>query len=207
MCLGSTGYLPFADCKRTEWDSKVNKYIFLGYSENLKVYRVWDLAREPLVMTRSIRLNERPPSRYKDAIVLSEPIAQCKQFHNKSDEVKVGVTDANKNQVVDDMDVDETADNDNSWEGIVVDASRDLNPSHNLEIVPIEGDCTDLQVVVTNNKMVSRSPHETVAVSSNNGTHMLLRIPVQSRTIVLCENFCLPQMNDWRCTRGRKKAL
>ncbi|CAI5731968.1 unnamed protein product [Peronospora farinosa] len=190
--FGSTGYLRVADCKRTKWDSKANKCIFLGYSENSKAYRVWDIARGQLVTTRSVTLNESPPSRYKDVVVLGEPLAQCNHYHDDLDEVKVEVPDLNKNNEDDEMDVDETADNDTSWEDMVVDASGDLNQSQNLDVVPIEGERTDIQVIDTNNSMIRRTSHGSVAGSSNNGTHMLSGIPDQSRAIIVCENSRAP---------------
>ena len=38
--FGCTGYLRVEDCKRTKWDSKANKCIYLGYSDTSKGYRV-----------------------------------------------------------------------------------------------------------------------------------------------------------------------
>ncbi|CAI5708080.1 unnamed protein product [Peronospora farinosa] len=118
--------------------------------------------------------------------------AQCNHYHDDLDEVKVEVPDLNKNNEDDEMDVDETADNDTSWEDMVVDASGDLNQSHNLDVVPIEGERTDIQVIDTNNSMISRTSHESVAGSSNNGTHMLSGIPDQSRAIIVCDNSRAP---------------
>ncbi|CAI5734635.1 unnamed protein product [Peronospora farinosa] len=107
-------------------------------------------------------------------------------------EVKVEVPDLNKNNEDDEMDVDETADNDTSWEDMVVDASGDLNQSQNLDVVPIERERTDIQVIDTNNSMIRRTSHGSVAGSSNNGTHMLSGIPDQSRAIIVCENSRAP---------------
>ena len=69
----------------------------------------------------------------------------------------MGVPDS-KNQEVGDMDVDETSDNDTGWEDIVVGASGDLNPSRHLEVIPIEKKHTEIQVIHTNNLMISRTP-------------------------------------------------
>ena len=81
--FASTGDLRVADRKRTKQDSKANTCIFLGYSETSKAYRVWDLAREQLVMNRSVTLNERPPLRYEDVVVLSKPIHHANLFMMK----------------------------------------------------------------------------------------------------------------------------
>ena len=83
---------------------------FLGYSDTSKGYRVWDLVREQLVITRSVTLDERPPIWYKHVVVSSESFAQCKHFHDESDEVNVGVTASNNHKDAEDMDVDATAD-------------------------------------------------------------------------------------------------
>ena len=113
--FGSTGYLRIVDCKRTKWDSKANKCIFLGYSETSKAYRVWDLVNEQLVITRSVKLNERPPLRYKDVVVIREPISHCNHSHDERDELNVNVPHTKKNQEVEVMDIDETADNQHRW--------------------------------------------------------------------------------------------
>ena len=42
--------------------------------------------REKLVMTRSVALNEKPPSQYKYVDVLGDPIAQYKNFTIKQTE-------------------------------------------------------------------------------------------------------------------------
>ncbi|RMX62726.1 hypothetical protein DD238_007958 [Peronospora effusa] len=184
LVFDSTGYLRVADCKRTKWDIKANMCIFLGYSENSKAYRVCDIARGQLVTTRSFTRNESPLSRYKNVVVLSEPLAQCNHYHDDLDEVKVGVPDLNKNHDDDEMGVIDIADIDTSWEDMVVDASGHLNQSQNLDVVPIEVERTDIQVIDTNNSMIRRTSHGSVAGSSNNGTHMLSGIPDQSRAII-----------------------
>ena len=162
--------------------------IFVGYSDTSKAYRVWDLPREQLVITRSVALDERPPIRYTDVVVLSESFAQCKHFHDENDEVKVGVPDSNNTRDAEDMNVDDTADIITSWEDIVVDASGNLNQSHTLAMIATEG-CTDIQPSNTTDAMTSRTLSETVVESGNNGTHMLPGIPDPSRAIVRCVDF------------------
>ena len=95
--------------------------------------------KEKLVITRSVTLDERPPMRYKDVVVSSESFAQCQHFHDENDEVNVSVPASNNRRDAEDMDVDATADMETSWQDIAVDASGNLNQSHTLEMVPIEG--------------------------------------------------------------------
>ena len=72
---------------------------------------------------------------------------------------------------------------------MVVGAYGNLNQSHNLEIVPIEGERTCIQVIDTPNSVTGHIPNETIAGSGDNGSHMLLLgISDQSRAIVLCKN-------------------
>ena len=80
-------------------------------------------------------------------------------FYDEADEMKVGVPDLNKDQEVDDMAADETADNDTSLGDMVVDASGDLNPTHHCEVVPIDGERTDKQVI--DMKKINDKSHST----------------------------------------------
>ncbi|KAE9352691.1 hypothetical protein PR003_g4254 [Phytophthora rubi] len=41
--FGSSGYVHLDKSKRTKWDTKTRRCIFLGYTENSKAYRVWDV--------------------------------------------------------------------------------------------------------------------------------------------------------------------
>ncbi|RMX69214.1 hypothetical protein DD238_003777 [Peronospora effusa] len=171
--FGSTGYLLVADCKRTKWDSKAISVLFSGIRKIQKRTECGILRED-------------------NWLRLGEPFAQCNHYYDDLDEVKVEVPDLNKNNEDDEMDVDETADNDTSWEDMIVDASGDLNQSQNLDVVPIEGDRTDIQVIDTNNSMIRRTSHGSVAGSSNNGPHMLSGIPDQSQAIIVCENSRAP---------------
>uniref|UniRef100_A0AAV1V8G4 Uncharacterized protein n=1 Tax=Peronospora matthiolae TaxID=2874970 RepID=A0AAV1V8G4_9STRA len=101
--------------------------------------------------------------------------------------MEVAVLYSKKIGEVADMDIDETADNEQSWEDMVVDASGDFNLSHVLAVVPIEGECTDMQVIATNDSMKGRTPLEPVARGGDNHTHMFQGSPDQSQAIVLCD--------------------
>lgn len=57
--FGSHGYAYMDDVKRTKLESKSFKCMFLGYAENVKGYRVFDLENAKIKMTRSVKFDER----------------------------------------------------------------------------------------------------------------------------------------------------
>uniref|UniRef100_A0AAV1T9V0 Polyprotein n=1 Tax=Peronospora matthiolae TaxID=2874970 RepID=A0AAV1T9V0_9STRA len=179
--FGSTGYTRVADCKRTKWDNKANKCIFLGYSESSKAYRVWDVDREQLVVTRSVTLDERPPSRYKN-IVVSENCVKITQKHDDRDENAVNVPILADSHDVEDMEVDGADDVDPSREDMVVDAYGEDNRSENLEIVPIEGERTDERTGEKIRELCTLSGG--VDEKGHQRTHMLQDICDRSNAIV-----------------------
>lgn len=63
--FGAQGYVHIDQSKRSKWDRKAHRCIFLGYTDASKTYRVLDLEDERLVVTRTIVLDERPPSEYR----------------------------------------------------------------------------------------------------------------------------------------------
>ena len=52
------GYPAYVDVKKDMLDFKVNKLVFLGYKEDLKVYKLWDLKIKEFVLSRHVTLNE-----------------------------------------------------------------------------------------------------------------------------------------------------
>ena len=64
--FGSRGFVYVDKSKRKKLDTKAHPCIFLGYADGVKGYRVWDTEEDRLVITRSIRLLEEPPSGYLD---------------------------------------------------------------------------------------------------------------------------------------------
>ena len=86
------------------------------------------------------------------------------------------------------MDIDETSDNELSWEDMVVNASGDFDLSNDLTVVPIKGECTDMQFISKNYSVVGRTPLETVARSGDNHKHMFQGLSDRSQAIILCEN-------------------
>ena len=60
--FGARGFVFVDKAKRTKLDPKAHACIFLGYAVGSKGYRVWDLEAEKLVISRTIQLQEQPPS-------------------------------------------------------------------------------------------------------------------------------------------------
>ncbi|KAE9292009.1 hypothetical protein PR003_g24875 [Phytophthora rubi] len=57
--LGSHGYAHIDKAKRTKLEPKSFRCMFLGYAENVKGYRVFDLGASKVKVTRSVKLDER----------------------------------------------------------------------------------------------------------------------------------------------------
>ncbi|CEG45073.1 polyprotein [Plasmopara halstedii] len=57
--FGSHGYAHIDEVKRTNLEPKSFKCMFLGYAENFKSYRVFDLENAKIKVTRSVKLDER----------------------------------------------------------------------------------------------------------------------------------------------------
>ncbi|GMF66180.1 unnamed protein product [Phytophthora lilii] len=62
--FGSRGYVFVEKVKRSKLNAKAHRFIFLGYAEGSKAYRVWDCEEERLVTTRTVILDEHAPSLY-----------------------------------------------------------------------------------------------------------------------------------------------
>ncbi|OWY93883.1 Rve-domain-containing hypothetical protein, partial [Phytophthora megakarya] len=60
--FGSRGFMHVDKTLRTKWDSKAHKCMLLGYAEHSKAYRVWDFDASRIATTRTVTLDERPPS-------------------------------------------------------------------------------------------------------------------------------------------------
>lgn len=75
--FGSQGYAQIDDTKRTKLEPKSFRCMFLGYAESTKGYRVFDLERSKVVISRSIRLDEREVEGIYDTMVSEkEPIVK-----------------------------------------------------------------------------------------------------------------------------------
>jgi len=48
----------YIDVKKDMLDSKVNKLVFLGYKEDLKGYKLWDLKNRGFISSRHVTLDE-----------------------------------------------------------------------------------------------------------------------------------------------------
>ncbi|OWY95087.1 polyprotein [Phytophthora megakarya] len=57
--FGSQGYAHVDDAKRTKLEPKSFRCMFLGYAENVKGYRVYDLDASKIMVSYSVQLDER----------------------------------------------------------------------------------------------------------------------------------------------------
>ena len=69
--LESQGFAHINDVKRTKLETKSFKCMFLGYAENVKGYRVFDLENAKVKVTRSMKLDEREVGGIYDTQVLN----------------------------------------------------------------------------------------------------------------------------------------
>ncbi|KAI9915826.1 hypothetical protein PsorP6_007973 [Peronosclerospora sorghi] len=64
MCVfGAKGYAHIDKSKRVRLEKKAFKCIFLGYADNVKGYRVWNIDLGSVMFTRSVTFDERPHSK------------------------------------------------------------------------------------------------------------------------------------------------
>uniref|UniRef100_H3H572 Polyprotein n=2 Tax=Phytophthora ramorum TaxID=164328 RepID=H3H572_PHYRM len=79
--FGSVGYAHVDKAKRTKLEPKSFKCMFLGYAENSKGYRVYDLESNKVKVTRSLKLDEREV----DGIYESTPTESTTDIHSTED--------------------------------------------------------------------------------------------------------------------------
>jgi hypothetical protein len=56
--IGSIAYRKIPDPKRTKLEDKSKKYVFIGYTEKSKAYKLYDPIEKKLVISRDVELNE-----------------------------------------------------------------------------------------------------------------------------------------------------
>jgi hypothetical protein len=54
----SIAYEKIPELKRTKLEDKSKKYIFIGYSEKFKAYKLYDPIEKKLMISRDVKLNE-----------------------------------------------------------------------------------------------------------------------------------------------------
>ncbi|TYZ66515.1 hypothetical protein PybrP1_006514 [[Pythium] brassicae (nom. inval.)] len=64
--FGARGFVHVDNAKRSKWDAKAHRCVFLGYAEGSKAYCVWDANDDRVVVSRSVVLDERAPPAYID---------------------------------------------------------------------------------------------------------------------------------------------
>uniref|UniRef100_A0AAV1TCE5 Retroviral polymerase SH3-like domain-containing protein n=1 Tax=Peronospora matthiolae TaxID=2874970 RepID=A0AAV1TCE5_9STRA len=67
--FGSQGYAHIDDDKRTKLEPKSYRCMFLGYEENTEGYRVFNLERSKVVISRSVKLDEREVEGMYDTVI------------------------------------------------------------------------------------------------------------------------------------------
>ncbi|OWZ19016.1 hypothetical protein PHMEG_0006804 [Phytophthora megakarya] len=121
--FGSQGYTHIDDAKRTKLEAKSFRCLFLGYAENAKGYRVYDLEASKVKLSRSVKLGE--VGRIYDS---PSPQLQGTVVHVTKDGDEVTVPEMERPPTVDEP--META------EGPVVDVEMDnVEPDTNVEEV------------------------------------------------------------------------
>ncbi|KAJ8544313.1 hypothetical protein ON010_g11952 [Phytophthora cinnamomi] len=72
------------------WQGKAHKFMLLGYTENSKLYRVWDLDLARVVTARTIAVDERTPSTVQTIAVHDDlPIATVLDDDNFDEAINV----------------------------------------------------------------------------------------------------------------------
>jgi hypothetical protein len=56
--IGSIAYRKIPDPKRTKLEDKSKKYVFIGYTEKSKAYKLYDPIEKKLVISRDVERNE-----------------------------------------------------------------------------------------------------------------------------------------------------
>ncbi|KAI9915470.1 hypothetical protein PsorP6_006810 [Peronosclerospora sorghi] len=73
--FGSRGFVYVDSSKRSKFDPKAHRCIFLEYAENSKEYSAYDIDDQRVVISLTIALDERPPVKY-----VPVPISQSLQY-------------------------------------------------------------------------------------------------------------------------------
>jgi hypothetical protein len=89
--FGARGFVHVDKSKRTKWDKKAHRCIFLGYADGSKAYRVWDVENDCFVFWGSIALDERPPSACKELLPASDERTVLVNFPNDEPVVVSGI--------------------------------------------------------------------------------------------------------------------
>ncbi|RQM13328.1 hypothetical protein DD237_003846 [Peronospora effusa] len=83
--FGSIGCAHVDDAKRTKLEPKSFKCMFLGYGDNTKGYRVYDLELNKVKMSRSVKLDEREVNKRLEVINVIKDIEEVTQPENEKE--------------------------------------------------------------------------------------------------------------------------
>ncbi|KAE8976384.1 Copia protein [Phytophthora rubi] len=127
--FGAHGYVHLDKSKRTKWDARSHRCIFLGYADGSKAYRVWDCEDQRLVKTRTVILDERAPARYRDVILVHDGDGQQQRQVTVEDDDEFVPSDASTSPdaPATGMEVDETGEQPPSMEVDDAPASESLS--------------------------------------------------------------------------------
>lgn len=96
--FGSQGYARIDDVKRTKLEPKSFRCTFLGYAENDKGYRVYDLEASKVKVSRSVKLDEREVGGIYDTLT---PASETVVHVTRDDNEPVVLTEVERSPVQD----------------------------------------------------------------------------------------------------------
>lgn len=138
--FGSPGFIKIDDSKRSKWDSKAHRCIFLGYSDTTKGFRVWDIDGQRIVTTRTIQLDERPPPSHSNVMLIRDGGGDYVPLMEDDDESRAQPLPTQRSNV-EDMEVDTPSAAES--EEMEVDDSMANADADTRSLVPITGRSED----------------------------------------------------------------
>ena len=81
--FGAQGYAHIDKSKRSKFDRKAYKCMFMGYFENIKRYRVWNLETLRLEMTRSAKFQELLHLKYVEVVCCDKSMDRMNSMENQ----------------------------------------------------------------------------------------------------------------------------
>nr|CCA15712.1 putative polyprotein [Albugo laibachii Nc14] len=81
--FGAQGYAHIDKSKRSKFDRKAYKCMFMGYFENIKGYRVWNLGAHRLETTRSAKFQELQHSKYVKVVCCDKSMDRINSMKNQ----------------------------------------------------------------------------------------------------------------------------
>nr|CCA25182.1 putative polyprotein [Albugo laibachii Nc14] len=130
--FGAHGYAHIDKCKRSKFNKKACKCMFLRLFENMKGYRVWNLEAHRLETTRSAKSQELQNSKYVEVVCCDKSMDLLSRMENQHYEEENMPLERQHNSD-DTMEIDEEFDEQDEHPG-EDDVNMDINTA--TEIVP-----------------------------------------------------------------------